>query len=387
MIKKYVICLLFVCVLAVLFSGCGKTVSSDAAQTIPTSVSSVENTTVPETTEVPQVTEMTEPATESVPTEPAPTETTGPEFIFELSGNSIVLTEKGQTLDLYCGDVPLSDISWMSADESIALFSQGKVVAIDRGVTVVYAKYHNEIIFCEVICDVDPDAPKPYISKDLLNAPRMGTPYLENPEDTRFFDDAVFIGDSVSYVLQQWNLKSKQFGGAVFLTRSSLGLQNSIDGRMQLNYQGKSYSPEDAVALIAPAKVFVMLGYNDLALFGIDGTLERWEIFLNRILEKSPDVQIYIQSCTPMHKNSEYDKLNNARIDEYNAALETLCQERGYHFVNIAPYFKDFNNSLVSAFCSDEFVHITYDGAGIWCKALKAYAEEQMRIETEGETE
>lgn len=382
--KKVTAFVLFFSVFLSLFSGCADSSVPDPSETI-TPASSVMESSIPETEyTVPETTvateSMTEPVTESEH------EDSQPEYAFLLTDNTVTLNEKGQTMNLYCGDVPLLDISWMSADESIALFSQGTVVAVDQGVTVVYAKYRDQIIFCEVVCDVDPDAPKPYISRDYLDAPRLGSPYVENPEDTTFFDDAVFIGDSVSYVLQQWNLKNHLFGDALFLTRSSLGLQNSIDGRIQLNYQGKSYSPEDAVALVAPGKLFVMLGFNDLAVYGIDGTLERWEIFIDRIVEKSPDVKIYIQSCTPMHRHSEYGKLNNTIIDEYNAALKNFCLERGYHFVNIAPYFKDFNNSLVPAFCSDAFVHITYDGAERWVNVLKAYGEEQLRLETEGET-
>lgn len=375
MYKKTLALLLFFCLSIGIFSGCMLSAVETSAPTesVPaeTTVPATQIVTEPETqpTEISETTEPTE-----VPTEPPE-----PEYSFTLSHQTVTFTEKGQYLELYCGDVPLNEVSWFSADESIALFSQGTVVALDQGTTVVYAKYRDEIIFCEVVCDVDPGAPAPYVNPKLLQAPQMGIPYLENPQDTSFFDDAVFIGDSVSYVLQQWNLKNSCFGNAVFLARSSLGLQNSIDGRITLSYQGKSYSPEDALAVVGKQKLFVMLGFNDIAVYGIDGTMERWVIFIDRILEKNPDMQIYIQSCTPVHKSSEYNKLNNDIIDEYNEHIKRYCQENGYHFVNIAPYFKDFRNSLVGEYCSDARMHITYDGALIWEYALKAYGEEQLR--------
>lgn len=345
---------------------------------IPTEETAEQTEEPAPSTEVPETEAVTEPAAE-----PESEETVISDFRFELSENSIVLTQKGQKQLLYCGDVPLNEISWFSADDAIALFSQGTVVAIDRGTTVVYAKYRDEIIFCEVICDVDPDAPAPYVDNNLLQAPKLGVPYVEDPMDTSFFDDAVFIGDSVSYVLQQWNLKNNNFGKAVFLARSSLGLQNTIDGRMKLNYQGVSYSPEDAVAAVGANKLFIMLGYNDIALFGLEGTMERWEIFLDRIVEKNPGIQIYIQSCTPIHTDAEYSKLNNDILDTYNLTLEGFCLERGYHFVNIAPYFKDHRNSLAPIYCSDKSMHITYDGAVVWEYALKAYAAQQQIKEGE----
>lgn len=382
--RKIISLVLAACMLTSLLSGCAESSATDtteAEETISTETE-VPETTVPETE--PETTAATEAATEPA-TEPMAADPVLPEYSFALTDNSITLTEKGQTLELYCGDIPLNEISWLSADESIALFSQGKVVAVNEGVTVVYAKYREEIIFCEVVCDVDPDAPAPYIDRNLLAAPRLAPPYVEDMEDTTFFDDAVFIGDSVSYVLQQWSLQNGAFGGAVFLARSSLGLQNSIDGRLQLSYRGVSYSPEDAVAAVGAKKLFVMLGMNDIALYGVDGVMERWGIFLGRILEKSPDIEIYIQSCTPIHRDREYSKLNNDVMDEYNAALEKYCQEKGYHFVNVSQYFKDYYNSLASVYSSDMYVHFTYEGAAVWEQALKAYAAEQMQLEMEEE--
>lgn len=386
MYKKILIFMLCLCLSISLFSGC-MTVSEETTapkETVPA------NTTAPGTQPPAEPQPTDPPETTRIPetTEPAAggTEPMEPQYSFVLTDKTVTFTKKGQSLQLYCGDVPLNEISWFSADESIALFSQGTVVALDQGTTVVYAKYRDEIIFCEVVCDVDPDAPAPYVNPKLHQAPRMGIPYLEDPQNTAFFDDAAFIGDSVSYVLQQWSLKNGNFGDAAFLTRSSLGLQNSIDGRIGLSYQGKSYRPEDALALAGKSKLFVMLGFNDLAVYGIDGTMERWVIFIDRILEKNPDMEIYIQSCTPVHKSSEYNRLNNDIIDEYNVQLAQYCRENGYHFVNIAPYFKDFHNSLVGEYCSDARMHITYDGALVWEYALKAYGEEQLR-NMEGENQ
>ena len=382
--QRFFAMFLCMCILLSILSGCAET----PVETTAPQPSETEAVTCPVTQPAQETVDQsqpTEPSVTEVPTEPEEVKSTEPEYSFVLTDNSVVLTEKGQRLNLYCGDVPLNEISWMSADESIALFSQGQVVAMDKGITVVYAKYRDEIIFCEVECDVNLEDPAPYVDPKLLQAPRMGIPYVENPEDTSFFDNAVFIGDSVSYVLQQWSLKhAGNFGDAVFLCRSSLGLQNTIDGRLQLSYQGISYSPEDAVAAVGAEKLFVMLGFNDLALFGLEGTMERWGIFLGRILEKNPDIQIYIQSCTPLHRDGEYDKLNNDLVDAYNQALKDYCAENGYHFVNIAPYFMDYRNSLVGTYCTDNFMHITYDGAVVWEYALKAYAASQQ---TEGEKE
>jgi len=360
-----------------LLSGCVSGPASPEQTTPPT-------TTAP--TIVPTTQAPTEPPTEptTVPTTEAPTEPpteapTEPPLQLMLTQQEITMTRKGEVVELYCGEVELTDISWFCDDESIALFSQGKVVCVNAGTTTVYARYMNQEVSCQVTCDVE-EGPAGYISDDLLHAPRLAPPVVDM-EDTSFFDDAAFIGDSVSYALQQWHNMNGSFGNATFLTRSSMGLQNTIDGRITIFFQGRNLSPEDAVAAAQVNKVFVMLGFNDIALWGVEGTLERWDIFLGRILEKSPDVDIYIQSCTPVHYYGAYPGYDNDLFDRYNEALEAYCQENGYHFVNIAPYFKDFTNSMATVYSNDRFVHMTFDGTAVWERVLKAYAAEQTKGE------
>ena len=375
MSKRTVISLMAACLLSALLCGCGGEVPAQTAPptVMPTQMPASDPTEMPTET-------FTEAPTEA-PTEPPTEAPTEPALKLELSETEVLLTEKGQTLELYCGEVELENISWFSDDESVAMFSQGVVVAINKGTTTVYATCQGQTVSCSVTCDVDPDAKMPAISANLLHAPRLAPPEVADMEDTSFFADAAFVGDSVSYVLQQWHNKTGAFGDATFLVRSSLGLQNSIDGRLKLFYRGREYAPEDAVAAAEVSKVFLLFGFNDVGLFGIDGTLERWEIFIDRILEKSPDIAIYIQSCTPIHHKGEYTGYDNELFDEYNAALKEFCQEKGYHYVDIAPYFKDFTNAMATKYSSDKFVHMTYDGTAVWERVLKAYAAEQTKGE------
>ena len=357
--------------LAVLLTGCGAAPEAVPAQSTAAATEAPTQIPTEAPTEAPTV-----PPTEA-PTE-APTE---PPEMPELNRQSVVLTQKGQMLELYGGNVPLEEISWFSDDESVALFSQGTVVCINAGTTTVYADHQGQVASCQVTCEVDPESPAGRVKPELLHAPRLAPPAVDMG-DTAFFEDAAFIGDSVSYVLQQWHNKTGAFGNTTFLVRSSLGLQNTIDGRMKLFYQGKEYTPEEAVAATGVKKVFVMLGFNDISLFGIDGTMERWDIFLGRILEKSPEVAIYIQSCTPIHHEGAYEGYDNDLFDEYNATLKAYCEEKGYHYVDIAPYFKDFTNAMATKYSSDRFVHMSYDGTAVWERVLKAYAAEQSKGET-----
>lgn len=287
--------------------------------------------------------------------------------------STVQLTQKGETKEIYCGPAEMEEVSWYSEDETVAILARGSVIAVGDGTTTVWARYRQQEVSCQVTCRIDPDAPVLQAPQELIHSPRLAPP-CEEPQDLGFFDDAVILGDSVSYTLFMWNNIHKKLGNAIFLTRGSFGLDNSVANGFSLYYQGVEYAVEDAVAAVHAKKILVMLGTNDLARFGPEGTVALWDAFLEKILARNPGLEIYIQSCTPVHPDSDYTVLGNQVMDEYNALLKAYCREKGYYFIHIAPYFKDFTNCLVDGYCSDQYVHLSFQGAEVWAKALLAYA-------------
>lgn len=292
---------------------------------------------------------------------------------------SVELTRHAEYVEIYCGAVPIEKISWFSEDESVALFGRGCVIATGNGSTTVYATYKNQRLECRVSCSMDDD--EHMISTRLLRSPRLAPPEVEDMADSSFFDDAVFIGDSISAALKSWHEKTGCFGEAMFMTRNTMGLENTLDGRITISYQGQKLSPEEAVLASGKKKVFVMLGHNDILLYKVEGCLERWEEFARRIMEMNPDVELYIQSCTPMSWVSQTDGFNNEMLTELNEGLRLFCEEKGYHYVETAPWFRDLSNGMADVYSSDKYVHINFDGAALWERILKAYAAEQSKGE------
>lgn len=208
------------------------------------------------------------------------------------------------------------------------------------------------------------------------HAPVLALPEVSE-EPCHFYDDAAFMGDSISYTLFLYNGKTKDLGDATFLVRGSLGLHNTLNGQLEIYYKGKEMKPWDAVAASGVKKLFIMFGTNDIGAYGIEDTMEKWELFLEKIREKAPEVQIYIQSQTPMWTDANLPDLNNDNIDLYNVELEKFAEENGCEFVNIAPYFKDSTNGLAKKYCNDMYVHLNFEGTKAWIAALKEYAAQQ----------
>lgn len=200
--------------------------------------------------------------------------------------------------------------------------------------------------------------------------------------DASYFDDAVFVGDSVCMSLQFYCASTKALGNATFLCAGSLSPLNAdweiTEESKHPIYNGKKMFVEDAVAECGAKKVYIMLGINSLA-FGFEDCISDMVRFVDRIIEKSPDVQIILQSVTPMTVDSPRtdDKLNNAIIERYNKRMLDIAQERGWYYVNIAEAFSDEDGYLKKYLCSDPKdmgIHVNFEADKLWVNYLKTHA-------------
>ena len=95
------------------------------------------------------------------------------------------------------------------------------------------------------------------------------------------------------------------------------------------------------------------------------------------IRDACPDIEIYIQSMTPIWTGGEIGGLNNANVNDYNAKLRVFAEENGCHYIDIAPFMRDATGGLATEFCSDNYVHLTDGGVSVWVAVLRAYAQYQ----------
>ena len=87
-----------------------------------------------------------------------------------------------------------------------------------------------------------------------------------------WFQDAAFVGDSVSVMLEMYNSGSGRLGSPAFFCSVSLSQQNAMayaagDERLPEYPKGSGQHPrvEDGVAASGANKVYVMLGMNCIA--------------------------------------------------------------------------------------------------------------------------
>ena len=335
----------------------------------------------------PDITESTSDTTETtVDTTEDSTEEEEPEWTLTLNQKMITLVNKGDTFALYDGTAPVADVTWGSDDTAVATFKDGVATAVGKGSTVVWAEYQGVRVTCTVTCNIKQTNTSTGTTTPSGNTGSTTTtgsrePVLAAPTtqtvDSSFFDDAVFIGDSISLKLSYYAASSGELGNAKFLVVGSYSVCNAIDDGLSLTYQGVTYkNVEEALAATGASKVFIMLGMNDIARgdYGyVDGAIKNWGKLVDMLRSTCPDITIYIQSMTPVWTGGERGRLSNTYVDDYNAKLEVFAANNGCKFINVAPYMKDSTGGLATKFCSDNYVHLTNDGARTWIQVLKAY--------------
>ena len=146
-----------------------------------------------------------------------------------------------------------------------------------------------------------------------------------------FFDQAVFIGDSISMTLEAYCGASGALGGAKFLCAGSMSPTNMLTGKILPEYpKGSGQKPAigDSVAATGAKVVYVMLGMDNIA-YGVERATKDYLTILNQIIEKNPGVQIVVQSVTPMADSSTSysEKLNNEQINAFNETMKAYCQD------------------------------------------------------------
>ena len=192
------------------------------------------------------------------------------------------------------------------------------------------------------------------------------------PLPEAWFDDAVFLGDSISVTLETYCSVYGGLGNAQFLCETSYGIYNALSGRVSLNYRGGKYLAQDVLPLTGAGKMFIMVGVNDIGGYsGVDAALERWEEFIGRVRAACPDMQIMIESALPIWSDADYGGLSNTNLRLYNDRLRAFCEENGLVFVDFAAYFRGEDGNLAMEYTSDFYVHVNNTAAELWVKQLR----------------
>ena len=209
------------------------------------------------------------------------------------------------------------------------------------------------------------------------------------PVDASWFDDADFVGDSVSVTLANYNSSYGTLGKAKFFCSVSLSQTNALsyqagNERLPEYPAGSGQHPriEDGIAASGAKKVYLMLGMNCIA-SGVDRVSQDLVTLVSKIQEKSPGIAVLIESVTPMTADSPRadGSLNNFTIQEFNEKMKAICQEKQWYYVNVAEAVTGDAGALKAEYSGDKAmgIHFNYDGAAAWANYLLTHVPEALK--------
>lgn len=162
----------------------------------------------------------------------------------------------------------------------------------------------------------------------------------------------VFLGNSITN-MHEW---CEAFGSHNILNR---GVSGAVTDEMLENFE--------AVIAGRPAKIFFMMGTNDLGTAGMNTparVAQRVRLMLKRCRQESPQTQVYVQSILPSGRRD----LNLQRAS--NDSIRKICGELNATYIDL---WDDLISLSQNSDHTLDALHLSASGYRIWCKKIAPY--------------
>ena len=188
--------------------------------------------------------------------------------------------------------------------------------------------------------------------------------------DKAFFDDAAFIGDSRTQGLMMYT----GLDNATFYATQGLMVDTYFTKEFVKQGDRKVTIPE-ALKSQQFGKIYVSLGINELGWAYSSVFIKKYGEVVDNLKSLQPNATIYVEAILPVtKKKSDGDKIyNNAKIDEYNALIEQMAQEKGVRFLNSNEALGTDNGALPAEAATDG-VHLTASYCKKWLAYIQAHS-------------
>ncbi len=183
-----------------------------------------------------------------------------------------------------------------------------------------------------------------------------------------YFKDAVFIGDSRTQGLRLYSgLKDTTWLCSVGLTVEKAYTE-------KLSVDGRKLTAVEALGELAPGKVYIMLGLNEMGWKSTDIFIEKYGGIIDAALAANPEAEVYVESILPVSaaKDAAGTWCSNANVDKFNARLMQLAEEKGVNYLDVSSAVEGEDGCLPNAATPDG-VHLTPAYCTKWMDYLKTH--------------
>lgn len=191
--------------------------------------------------------------------------------------------------------------------------------------------------------------------------------------DASYMEDALFIGDSRTVGLYIYS----DFEQSDYFCSSGLTLYKLTQAPKRKPKDGNW--PEDLETFLHRKqykKVYIMLGINEMGISSCDYFIEHYQEIIALIQKLQPDAIIYLQSImkvTAKRSGAGGSSINNPGIDERNAEIEKLADQKNIFYLDVNSALCDEDGNLKKEYTSDG-VHLYAKSINLWTDYLLQHA-------------
>ena len=183
--------------------------------------------------------------------------------------------------------------------------------------------------------------------------------------------ETLFLGDSNTVRLYANGLISLQ----QFCAKEGIGTHAALnEGIVTFKKDSNTYTIAQAVAKMKPRRVIIMLGTNDTGM-SVDEFIKNYTALVQAIQESYPYTDIIVNTVPPVPANhANYPHMDQTKIDDFNMALLSMCEQMGLKFLNSAEALKDANGYGREDYYQTGDIHLKPVGLKAMLSYLRTHA-------------
>lgn len=185
-------------------------------------------------------------------------------------------------------------------------------------------------------------------------------PVINTAYDKSFFENDLFIGDSISTGLYLYNKVGMKNVAATVGFTPYKAYNDDIDLPDGTTGTALSYAKK-----MQPTRIFIMLGSNGLAsASAMEGS---YETLIDKLSSACPNSAIYCISVSPVTADSTgaaHGGITNDMVTSFNAFIKAMCTDKGIRYLDFYSQIIDENGYFMEEYAEADGLHfmgITYD--------------------------
>lgn len=206
--------------------------------------------------------------------------------------------------------------------------------------------------------------------------PKVPAPFPPEHEAAgdEYFEDAVFIGDSIMENIEMLDL----FPTANFVTLIGMSPISMDKKLFHLPNDSHNYvTAYDVIEQYPHKKIFILLGSNALDHKTCENTLNDYRVMMERMIREYPDTVFYVLCPTsPSRARVKKERLDIKRYWKFRDGLIALAEEKHLYFLDAFTLLADEDGYLSPDYAGPDGFHLKVEGSKLVEELVRTHTVE-----------